>query len=286
MAQVVKEACLNCLDKPTPTAPATSSSLPLSPSTSSYITFDELPLLSVETPLVLTVDVSSHYQDLSNAAWFEAGVSKAPLYAVESAAADVMRSLIDNGHSGTFDLIVVDADKSQYGLYYSFALQLLRSGGLVTFDNVLWRGSVSRGYFDHINADMPSQNTVVSAEEQTRVQAVSRDIKNSSHCLDCYEKDQMRITGIEEAARAFPDDDALQFCLQVERAGGNQEQMRERNSISASFTPMERQYLREGRWMTRNLSNLRQFNARVAADPEVDMFILPMGDGLMLVTKK
>lgn len=264
------------------TAPVVSSSSELPPSTpSSYISFDELKFLGVETPLVLTVDVSSHFQDLSNAAWFEAGVSKAPLYAVESPAADVMRTLINNGHSGTFDLIVVDADKSQYGLYYSLALQLLRSGGLVTFDNVLWRGSVSRGYFDDgMDVDVDTQDPDISAEERRQT-----DSSRCLHHLHCYEKDLTRSAGIEEAARAFPDDDALQYCVQVERAVNNQEH-KEKNLALAPLTSTEKRYLREGRWMTRNLTNLRQFNSRVAADPDVDMFILPMGDGLMLVTKK
>jgi predicted O-methyltransferase YrrM len=47
-------------------------------------------------------------------------------------------------HTGpeSFDLVFIDANKSQYDLYYETALQLLRPGGVVVVDNVLWKGDV------------------------------------------------------------------------------------------------------------------------------------------------
>ncbi len=43
---------------------------------------------------------------------------------------------------GPFDLIFVDADKENYVAYYEAALELLRVGGLLVADNVLWSGKV------------------------------------------------------------------------------------------------------------------------------------------------
>jgi predicted O-methyltransferase YrrM len=50
---------------------------------------------------------------------------------------------VDAGESGTFDFIFLDAEKTEYAAYYERALALLRPGGLVAIDNVLWNGSVA-----------------------------------------------------------------------------------------------------------------------------------------------
>lgn len=42
----------------------------------------------------------------------------------------------------TFDLVFIDADKSNYFNYYEMVLPKVRSGGLIIADNVLWSGKV------------------------------------------------------------------------------------------------------------------------------------------------
>lgn len=44
--------------------------------------------------------------------------------------------------SGTFDFVFIDADKRNYISYYEYALDLLRKGGVLAVDNVLWHGKV------------------------------------------------------------------------------------------------------------------------------------------------
>jgi predicted O-methyltransferase YrrM len=44
---------------------------------------------------------------------------------------------------GAYDLVLVDADKSEYSLYFEQALRLLRPGGVVIFDNALWHDRVA-----------------------------------------------------------------------------------------------------------------------------------------------
>ena len=52
-------------------------------------------------------------------------------------------SLIAGGNAGSFDFAFIDADKENYDGYYERALVLLRPGGLVAVDNVLWSGAVA-----------------------------------------------------------------------------------------------------------------------------------------------
>jgi len=58
-------------------------------------------------------------------------------------ARETLRELVETeGRAGTFDLVFIDADKEGYEEYYERALTLLRPGGLVLVDNVLWHGAV------------------------------------------------------------------------------------------------------------------------------------------------
>eukprot|EP00250_Pteridium_aquilinum_P014888 c22264_g1_i1 orf=116-988(+) len=57
-------------------------------------------------------------------------------------AIDTLRMLLAKGEANSYDFAFLDADKKSYGDYYELLLQLVRSGGLVVIDNVLWHGKV------------------------------------------------------------------------------------------------------------------------------------------------
>ena len=58
-------------------------------------------------------------------------------------ALDTLEALKEEGYKEYFDFIFIDADKSNYYNYYEKSLDLLRKGGLMVIDNVLWHGRVA-----------------------------------------------------------------------------------------------------------------------------------------------
>lgn len=91
---------------------------------------------------VLTCDLSEEYTAIARRYWAEAGVAdKIDLRL--GPALTTLDSLVAAGGTGTYDFAFIDADKENYDGYYERALTLLRPGGLVAIDNVLWDGAVA-----------------------------------------------------------------------------------------------------------------------------------------------
>ncbi len=91
---------------------------------------------------VVACDVSEDYTAIARRYWEQAGVAdKIELHLAP--AIDTLAALIAEGQSNTFDFAFIDADKSNYDQYYEQSLQLIRSGGLIAIDNVLWSGDVA-----------------------------------------------------------------------------------------------------------------------------------------------
>ena len=90
---------------------------------------------------VLACEVSEEWTQIARRYWQEAGVRE-KIDLRLAPAADTLQALVADGEAGTFDFALIDADKENYGRYYEFCLELLRAGGLVAIDNVLWHGQV------------------------------------------------------------------------------------------------------------------------------------------------
>jgi len=90
---------------------------------------------------VITCDVSEEWTRIARRYWAEAGVADRIDLRLGPALA-TLDALIAEGAAGTFDFAFVDADKVNVRLYYEKALTLVRPGGLVAIDNVLWSGRV------------------------------------------------------------------------------------------------------------------------------------------------
>ena len=94
-----------------------------------------------EDGVIYALDVSEEYMNHGKPYFERANVSH-KIKPMIGKAADSLEQLIAEGHSGTFDFVYIDADKVNYELYYEKALVLLRAGGIVALDNMLWQGLV------------------------------------------------------------------------------------------------------------------------------------------------
>lgn len=91
---------------------------------------------------VTACDVSEAWTAIARRYWAKAGILERIDLRL-GPALETLDGLIQSGASGTYDLAFVDADKENYVGYYERCLQLLRSGGLLLVDNVLWDGKVA-----------------------------------------------------------------------------------------------------------------------------------------------
>lgn len=90
---------------------------------------------------VVACDVSEEWTRIARRYWTEAGVAHKIDLRLGPAAA-TLDTLLEEGRVGTFDFAFVDADKTNIRLYYEKALALVRAGGVIAIDNVLWSGKV------------------------------------------------------------------------------------------------------------------------------------------------
>jgi predicted O-methyltransferase YrrM len=93
-------------------------------------------------------DVSEEFTSIARRYWQEAGVSDKIDLQIAPALVTLDR-LLANGDAETFDFAFIDADKNNYAAYYDRCFQLVRSGGLILVDNVLWYGRVADPAMDN-----------------------------------------------------------------------------------------------------------------------------------------
>jgi caffeoyl-CoA O-methyltransferase len=86
-------------------------------------------------------DVSEEWTTIARRAWVEAGVDHKIRLEIAPATQTLDRLVAEDGES-TYDFAFIDADKSGYDAYYERCLRLVRPGGLIAVDNVLWGGRV------------------------------------------------------------------------------------------------------------------------------------------------
>ena len=94
-----------------------------------------------EDGYLLACDISEEFTSIGKPYWEEAGVSENIDLQI-APAIETLKSKIEDGESNSYDFAFIDADKINYLNYYELCLDLIRSGGVIAIDNVLWGGSV------------------------------------------------------------------------------------------------------------------------------------------------
>lgn len=89
--------------------------------------------------VLTSVDLEAEHQRFARETFSDAGIATGRARLISGAALDVLPRLTD----GAYDLVFVDGDKTEYADYLVEAERLLRPGGIVVFDNVLWHDRVA-----------------------------------------------------------------------------------------------------------------------------------------------
>lgn len=114
---------------------------------------------------IVACDVSEEYTSVARRYWQEAGVEdKIDLHIAP--ALETLDNLLTAGEAETFDFAFIDADKSNYDNYYEQCLELIRPGGLIAIDNVLWSGKVA--------------DTEIQDNQTNKIRALNRKLHEDS----------------------------------------------------------------------------------------------------------
>ena len=117
---------------------------------------------------LLACDVSDEYTRVGIPFWREAGVA----HKIELVLAPALQTLdarLAGGAAGAYDFAFIDADKTNYDGYYERCLRLLRPGGLIMLDNMLWSGAVARPSKDADTLALQALNDKLHRDERVDV---------------------------------------------------------------------------------------------------------------------
>jgi len=117
-------------------------------------------------------DVSREWTDVARDTWMEAGVADRVELRL-GPALETLDQLLAEGGAGRFDFAFIDADKPNYDGYVERALRLVRSGGMVAIDNVLWSGRVADASVDDASTvAIRSLNEKLAVDERVELAMV------------------------------------------------------------------------------------------------------------------
>ena len=116
--------------------------------------------------LLLCCDMSDEYTQTARRYWAEAGVAERVELRL-GPAVETLDALLGAGAADTFDLAFIDADKPAYPAYWDRCMRLVRPGGLIVLDNMLFHGRVVDAAPDDENAAaIDALNARIAADER------------------------------------------------------------------------------------------------------------------------
>lgn len=89
--------------------------------------------------VLTTIDIEAEHSRAARAAYAAAGIAHQRTRVITGAALEVLPRMTD----GAYDLVFIDADKDNYPAYVRHATRLLRPGGVLALDNMLWGDKVA-----------------------------------------------------------------------------------------------------------------------------------------------
>jgi predicted O-methyltransferase YrrM len=118
---------------------------------------------------VVACDVSAEYTAIARRFWQRAGVADRIDLQLRPAL-ETLQQLLAEGGAGQFDFAFIDADKENYTAYFEACLQLLRSGGVIAVDNVLWNGRVAdAAVTDEVTASIRRFNELLHNDSRVAI---------------------------------------------------------------------------------------------------------------------
>ena len=164
--------------------------------------------------------------------------------------------------SAPFDFAFIDADKRGYLDYFESCLKLVRKGGVIAIDNVLWYGRV---------AERPEpEGEATTEEEEEETEGGGEEERSET----------------EEEGRA----PAESATLEARFPGSEEERLSEAAPDAVLRSSQER--LRAKKRERRRAASqraateaVRELNSRLLEDARIDLSIVPIGDGIALCRK-
>jgi caffeoyl-CoA O-methyltransferase len=112
---------------------------------------------------ILACDINDDFVRIGRPHWQAAGVAH-KIDVRLAPAVDTLDAAIAAGEAGQYDFAFIDADKRGYDAYYERCLRLVRPGGLIAIDNVLWSGAVAYPARDEDTAALQALNDKLLAD--------------------------------------------------------------------------------------------------------------------------